>query len=265
MHDGDLEKLERLAHLLSTGALTQEEYDLQKSRILSRGASDGKPVFSLDNAPSPSQTRPAWERQPSKFPGSATVAGLSLILVVGGMIAYFNLNRTPMSREATSSANPEAPAIETLEADASEIAPPPSATPTRAVGGHAAGSFPMQNSYRFETATIQSISGHGTRQASMTGKVTRADATIYCQNSANETSRGEECVTNVMQAERGRTYQAKANCEMRSVTTPWGPTYLETGDGVWSDMESGENAEEGGMASGSASIPLIWKALCGNT
>lgn len=127
-------------------------------------------------------------------------------------------------------------------------------------------SFPMQNAYRFETATIQTISGIGSTDARMTGKVTRADATIYCEADPNGEAASAgltRCVDQVLRRESGRVYTASADCRLRRVTAPWGRSYLEVAAGSWRDADSGENPEDSGMASGYASIDPIWQRLCG--
>lgn len=127
-------------------------------------------------------------------------------------------------------------------------------------------SFPMQNAYRFETATIQTISGIGSTDARMTGRVTRADATLYCEADPNGEAASAgltRCVDQVLRRESGRVYSARADCRLRRVTTPWGRSYLEVAAGSWRDAKSGENPEEAGMISGYASIDPIWQRLCG--
>lgn len=127
-------------------------------------------------------------------------------------------------------------------------------------------SFPMKDAYRFHTATIETIAGVGSADATMTGRVTRADANLYCEADPDgeaETAGRETCVERVLRREAGRTYRASADCQRRTVTAPWGRTYREVSAGSWRDAETGENPEDSGMVSGYASIGPIWQRLCG--
>lgn len=125
-------------------------------------------------------------------------------------------------------------------------------------------SFPMQGSYRYEVASLVSVANKGTSRAQAVGRVTRADATIYCEadRGGEAASVGmEACIQSVMDRESGRTYTATADCPQRTLVAPWGISYVQRG-GSWVVVETGEDIDSQGMASGSASVPLIYEMLC---
>lgn len=126
-------------------------------------------------------------------------------------------------------------------------------------------SFPMRDSYRFQSATITSISGVGTSNASMTGQVTRADALLYCEADPDGVAAESSlamCVATVLRREAGQTYRASADCPSRIITAPWGRAYRHVGEAQWRDVETGDNPEDAGMSSGYASLGPIWRTLC---
>ncbi|CAO4135137.1 hypothetical protein [Methylorubrum extorquens] len=91
-----------------------------------------------------------------------------------------------------------------------------------------AGSFNL-SSHGY-SATITSLTGPDTPNATMTGRVTRADAEEECQrNSTNgdglKPKALERCVSATISTERSKEYVAKANCSSRTIIPHFGGTF----------------------------------------
>jgi hypothetical protein len=90
VNDRDLEKLERLAALVASGALTQEEYEVEKQRLLSAASGEGgkQHIPRGDEPPQqdapPPLARSARSRRPSLTSHWAIIAGLIGAIVVLG-------------------------------------------------------------------------------------------------------------------------------------------------------------------------------------
>jgi len=95
MNDRDLAKLERLAALVASGALTQEEYEVEKQRLLSAASGEGGEQEVLRDDEPPQQVAPsrpartARSRRPdltSRWPILAGLIGTIVLLGAGWLV-----------------------------------------------------------------------------------------------------------------------------------------------------------------------------------
>lgn len=137
-------------------------------------------------------------------------------------------------------------------------------------------SSPFYLSSKGPSATIVAYAGLDTSEAVIVGQIQVGDAKEYCERDpgGDTTKYGgrltfSQCVNQLLSAERGRKYYARANCPERRISDPWGNRYLlkqKKWEGsfwnfVWADANNGAILD-GSNASGAPVITELYKVLC---
>jgi hypothetical protein len=132
-----------------------------------------------------------------------------------------------------------------------------------------AGSFPLSD--KGFGATIIEFKGADGTSAYAAGTVKRGDAAEYCErdpggetiNSGGKLS-VEQCIEKTLQEQKGKYYQAQANCKTGTLNTFNGSTFslikIEDGFGEWRN-DKGE-VLDGSSASGAPTVDAQFRLLC---
>lgn len=130
------------------------------------------------------------------------------------------------------------------------------------------GSF-MLSSHGY-SATITSLSGADTTNATMTGRVTREDAKEECERNSPggeglKPKAMTKCVAATMKVEVGKTYTATADCKSRTIVASFGGRFKIVGADEYGSARilDSKGQELGGTtASGAPSIGSQFERVC---
>ncbi|MCJ2110207.1 hypothetical protein MKK64_03095 [Methylobacterium sp. E-025] len=120
------------------------------------------------------------------------------------------------------------------------------------------------------SATITSLTGADTQNATMTGQVTRADATEECERNSPggeglKPKALQKCVAETMKAEAGKTHTATADCKARTIVASFGGRFTIVGVDEYGSARIFDSKRQdigGTTASGAPSIQGQFEKLC---
>lgn len=246
----DYEALERLARLKDSGALTEEEFNSQKRKLLS--------------VRSDAEDEDARSERRRVAPGMVLLAGISLIAVVAfASWSAFVPEDTP--QEAATSTSSTQNSLEEVEPLNLSMAPadlPQSGSPEAAQSSSDDQTFPLSDS-SFDVA-ITRREGLNSASATMSGQATRGSVLSYCElNRGGEQRTTGECVDRTLLEERERTHTVRANCKDQTVSSWDGSKYRKNDSPTdpsqtWRSVSDG--SEVGGMHA--ITIGIYFEMLC---
>ena len=120
------------------------------------------------------------------------------------------------------------------------------------------------------SATITSLTGADTPNATMTGQVTKADATEECERNSSggeglKPKAMQACVAGTMKAEARKTHTATADCKARTIVASFGGRFTIVGVDEYGSARIFDSKRQdigGTTASGAPSIQGQFEKLC---